>query len=181
MKKPNVKMLIMSALMAAVICVTAVISFKIGVIPITLALLGIFLTATMLEPKYAALSVVVYLLLGIIGVPVFSGFSSGIGVLAGPTGGYIVSYIFVALIVSIVTKRFNRNVIAMMVSLIVAIAVCYAFGTAWFLIYTKKGLAYALAACVTPFIIPDIIKGVVTCVIIKLLEKTPVFKMLYDK
>ena len=109
------------------------------------------------------LSVLVFILLGAIGVPVFAGFSGGIGVLAGTTGGYIIGFLFSALVMWAMEKLPGKKAVMQIVSMIVGLIVCYAFGTAWFMIVYSRangavGLATVLGWCVIPFIIPDIIK-----------------------
>ena len=149
---------------AAVIAVCSWISIPLTV-PITLQTMGICVCAGLLGAKRGALSVLVYMLIGLIGLPVFSNFTSGAGRLLGPTGGYIIGFIFTALIVGAFSNRFGKRAWALFFSMILGIAVCYVFGTAWFMIvYAEKSetavsLSSALGTCVIPFIIPDIIKA----------------------
>ena len=108
-------------------------------------------------------SVLVFILLGTVGAPVFSGFKGGLGVILGTTGGYIVGFIFMALVYIAAEKLFGSGSFVKLMALIVGLAVCYAFGTAWFMVvYTKNtgsvGLGTALMWCVVPFILPDIAK-----------------------
>ena len=94
----STKMLILAAIFTAVNVVCAQIQIPIAPVPISLATFAIFLTAGLLGHKYGSLSLIVYVLLGAIGVPVFAGFSGGFGIITGPTGGYIIGYIFTAFI-----------------------------------------------------------------------------------
>ncbi|MDE6385436.1 MAG: biotin transporter BioY [Eubacterium sp.] len=161
---------------AALITVCSWISIPLPTVPITLQTMGVCIASGLLGTKRGTLTVIVYILLGLIGVPVFAGFSSGIGVLAGATGGYIIGFIFTALIVGIMLKLLGKKVWVYILSMIIGIAVCYAFGTAWFMIYNNnKGdavsLVMALGWCVTPFIIPDLVKIAVAAVLCRRLNK----------
>ena len=116
--------------------------------------------------KYGTISVVVYILLGIIGAPVFAGFRGGLGVLAGPTGGYILGYIIIAFVTGAVcewTKKLKYIVPFMML----AVVLCYLVGTLWFCITMGNGFISALSMCVIPFIPWDIIKVILASTIIK--------------
>ena len=113
--------------------------------------------------KRGTLAVLVYVLLGAVGVPVFAGFSGGIGALLGNAGGYIIGFIFSALVMWAIEHFFGRKPVVQIISMVVGLIVCYAFGTAWFMIVYSRangavGLATVLGWCVIPFIIPDIIK-----------------------
>lgn len=133
------------------------------VIPITLQTLGIFVTLELLGGKKGTFSVLLYLLLGIIGIPVFSGFRGGIGVLLSPTGGYIVGFIFLALTYLLFTTIFNQRLWARILGMSCGLLICYGFGTLWFLLLysdTNKisEMMPVLQICIFPFIIPDIAK-----------------------
>lgn len=145
-------------------------------IPITLQTMGVCIASALLGIKRGTLSVVIYILLGLVGVPVYAGFSAGPGVLFGLTGGYIIGFVFTALIVGGALKLFGKKMWVYVVSMTVGILVCYAFGTAWFMIvYTAtKGaisLGAALMSCVVPFLIPDLVKIIVATVLCKALDK----------
>ncbi len=140
-------------------------------VPFTLQTFGVFLTFYLLGGKRGTLSIAVYILLGAVGLPVFSGFKGGFGVLLGTTGGYIVGFLFSALAMwglNLILSRFendnkNKKLLFPFLEMAVGLLVCYAFGTAWFMIvYARtKGavsLATCLSWCVLPFIVPDLIK-----------------------
>lgn len=132
-------------------------------VPFTLQTFGVFAAVGILGGKLGTIAVIGYVILGAIGVPVFSGFSGGVGVIAGTTGGYIVGFIFAALAMWMVEKILGRKPWVLILSMIAGLIVCYAFGTAWFMIvYTAKtgtvGLGAVLSWCVVPFIIPDAVK-----------------------
>ena len=132
-------------------------------IPFTLQTMGVFMTVGLLGGKRGTLTVLTYILLGAIGVPVFAGLTGGIRVLLGTTGGYIMGFLLSALLMWGIETIMGRNQIVLAFSMIAGLIVCYAFGTAWFmLIYTQHsgviGLSTVLGLCVIPFIIPDLIK-----------------------
>ena len=150
------------ALFAALMAICSWISIPLTV-PFTLQTFAVFVTLEIIGGKRGTLSILVFLLLGAIGVPVFAGFSGGIGVLAGTTGGYIIGFLFSALVMWAMEKLPGKKSVMQIVSMIVGLIVCYAFGTAWFMIVYSRangavGLATVLGWCVIPFIIPDIIK-----------------------
>ena len=161
-------------LSAAIIAVCSWISIPLTV-PITLQTMGVVLISGLFGAKRGTLSTLLYILIGAIGVPVFSGFKSGFGVLLGSTGGYIIGFIFTALIVGIVSDKTNK-LWALILSMVVGILVCYAFGTAWFaVVYAKANepasLATILGWCVIPFLIPDAVKIALAAVLTNRLKK----------
>ena len=132
-------------------------------IPFTLQTMGVFTTVGLLGGKRGTLTVLTYILLGAIGIPVFAGLTGGISVLLGTTGGYIIGFLLSALLMWGIETIMGRNQIALAFSMVAGLIVCYVFGTAWFmLIYTQHsgviGLSTVLGLCVIPFIIPDLIK-----------------------
>lgn len=175
-KKTNSKItdIVYIGLSAAIIAVCSWISIPLTV-PITLQTMGVVLISGLFGAKRGTLSTLLYILIGAIGVPVFSGFKSGFGVLLGSTGGYIIGFIFTALIVGIVSDKTNK-LWALILSMVVGILVCYAFGTAWFaVVYAKANepasLATILGWCVIPFLIPDAIKIALAAVLTNRLKK----------
>ena len=150
------------AVFAVIMAICSWISIP-AAVPFTLQTFGVFIAVGVLGGKRGTLSVLVFILLGAIGVPVFAGFSGGIGVLAGTTGGYIIGFLFSALVMWAKEKLPGKKSVMQIVSMIAGLIVCYAFGTAWFMIVYSRangavGLATVLGWCVIPFIIPDIIK-----------------------
>lgn len=160
----------------ALIAVCSWISIPLTV-PVTLQTMAVCITAGLLDTKKSVLTVVVYILLGLIGVPVYAGFTSGVGVLMGITGGYLVGFIFTALIVGIMVKILGKKIWVYALSMFLGIAACYAFGTAWFVLYNNSQnadavtIGAALSMCVVPFIIPDIVKIAVATLLCKRLDK----------
>ena len=150
------------ALFAALMCVLSPFSIPTGLVPLSLATFALYLTVAVLGTS-GTLSIVVYLLLGIVGLPVFSGGLGGLDRLIGPTGGYLVGYIPCALIAGLIIDRFENKKIAYPIAMVLGTVVLYALGTAWFMILMgAKGSPYtlgaALWACVIKFLPGDAVK-----------------------
>lgn len=133
------------------------------VVPFTLQTFAVFFTVSVLGGKRGSLAVLVYILLGAAGIPVFANFTGGIGIILNNTGGYIIGFIFMALLMWLMESMLGRGFFVRGVSMVLGLIVLYAFGTAWFmLVYTRNtgtvGLMSVLGWCVIPFIIPDLIK-----------------------
>jgi biotin transport system substrate-specific component len=165
-------------LFAALLAICSWISIP-TTIPFTLQTMGVFLAVGLLGGKRGTISILLYLLIGAIGVPVFSGFKGGIGALAGPTGGYLIGFVGTALIMWLFTARFGSSTKVLFLSMILGLMVCYCFGTLWFMwIYNRTqgaiSLMGTLSACVFPFIIPDLIKMAVAILLINRLR--PIIK-----
>ena len=172
-KKFTVKDMVISALFAVLIAVCAWIAIP-AAVPFTLQTMGLFLTMGLLGGRRAALTVTVYLLLGLIGIPVFSGFRGGLAMLAGITGGYLIGFLFAALVYWLITAKRSVHFPTMILGMIAGLLVDYAFGTAWFMLFYARaygaiGLSAALSMCVVPFIIPDLIKLGVAAAAVKTL------------
>lgn len=141
-------------------------------VPFTLQTFGVFLAIGVLGGRKGSLAVLVYILLGAIGVPVFAGFTGGIGILLRNTGGYIIGFLFSALAMWAMEMLFGKKPWVLALSMAVGLTVCYAFGTAWFMVVYAKdagaiGLATALGWCVFPFVIPDLVKIALAMVLSK--------------
>lgn len=145
-------------------------------VPFTLQTFAVFLAVSILGGKRGTLSVVVYVLLGAIGVPVFGEFTGGIDIILRNTGGYIIGFIFSALIMWLMEKLLGRKLWAQGISMVLGLLVCYAFGTAWFMfVYMRDtgviGLSTVLGWCVIPFIIPDAVKIALALTLSNVLKK----------
>ena len=132
-------------------------------VPFTLQTFAVFLAFGVLGGKRGTMAVLVYILLGAVGIPVFAGFTGGIGVLMGNTGGYILGFLGSALVMWALEKLPGKRSVIQIFSMIAGLLVCYTFGTLWFMtVYAgttgKVGLVTVLGWCVIPFIIPDLIK-----------------------
>ena len=150
--------LVLAALFAALTAVCSQIQIPLPMVPINLALFAVHLAGALLGAKWGALSMAVYALLGAIGVPVFAGFGSGPAVLFGKTGGYILGYILCAAIVGVLSRRIGFSYLKLCLSMVIGVAVCYAFGTAWFMVVSGLNLVTSLGYCVLPFLPGDAVK-----------------------
>lgn len=162
--KRSVYPLAITAVMAAVTCVVSPFSLNIGPIPISLCTLVLYLSVYLLGWKRGTISCLVYILLGLVGMPVFSNFSGGFAKVAGPTGGYIVGYLPLVLIAGLFVVKFDNRVVQFL-GMVLGTAVLYALGTAWFCVQSQTPLAEALGMCVFPFIPGDLIKMAVAIVL----------------
>ncbi len=172
MQNSKVYSMALIALFAAVTAVFSQIAIPIAPVPINLALLAVFACGGALGCKNGTISIAIYILLGIAGVPVFSGFQGGIAKVAGPTGGYIIGYLFTVFIVGLMCDKLSRKIWVLTVSMILGLIVCYVFGTAWFVFSMKQGIWESLMLCVFPFLPGDAVKIVGAALIVKALEKT---------
>ena len=132
-------------------------------VPFTLQTIAVFLSVAILGGKRGTLSIIIYVLLGAIGVPVFAGFSGGFGIILNTTGGYIIGFILSALIMWLMETMFGRKLPVQALSMVLGLLACYAVGTVWFMfVYMRQtgaiGLTTVLGWCVIPFLIPDAIK-----------------------
>ena len=193
-RSKQVAMMVLTALMTGILCVTGPISIPIGPVPISIGVLVLFLTVYVLGTKYATIACVLYLILGLAGLPVFAGHQGGLSKLAGPTGGYLIGYIPMVIIAGVIidiTKknrdnrineasgaadavapagndRLKKGLIKAIIQgagMLLAVVVLYAFGTAWFVISTGTPVGAALSLCVIPFIPADLIKIVIAAIL----------------
>ncbi len=170
----KIKQLVLTGVFAALTAVCAMITVPLpGMVPFNLALFAVFLTGVLLSKGAALTAQLVYLLLGLVGAPVFAGFASGPGVLFGPTGGYLTTYPIMAFLIALVKEkaagRFCRvfTITAMAFSLFV----CYSLGSLWYAAVTGRTLLESLVFTVQPFVIPDIAKIATAYGVAVLLEK----------
>lgn len=169
------KEMVLTAMLTAVMAVCSWISVP-AEIPFTLQTFAVFCAIGLLGGRNGLFSILVYILLGAIGIPVFAGPSGGIGIILGNTGGYIVGFVFIALICWLTEKLFGNGLIVRIISMLVGLAVLYAFGTAWFMfLYTKNtgdvSLIQVMKWCVTPFVIPDLLKLALAVVLTDRIKK----------
>ena len=170
----------LAGLFAALTAICSWISIPLGFtpVPMNLATLAVLLAGGLLGARYGAVSLTVYTLVGAVGVPVFAGFRGGFSVIAGPTGGYIVGYIAAAFVVGLLVSlaytgvnKSARQTLLMVTAMVAGLAVCYALGTAWFIISTHSEFKAALVACVVPFLPGEIIKIIAGTLLVKKLKK----------
>ena len=157
----KVKNMIYCSMFACIIVILAQVQITLpSLVPLTLQTLGIYLTAILLKPRLALITSLVYVLMGAIGLPVFTGFSGGIGILLGPTGGYIYSFPLMALIISMVINH-HTTVLFKIIAMILGTLICYLIGTLWFMYVMQMSLVPSLIACVLPFLPGDAIKIII--------------------
>lgn len=164
-KTLSIKNIALIGVITAITCILAPLSIPIGPVPISLTNLVIYFGLYILGTTKGTISYFVYLLLGLVGVPVFSGFTAGPQKLFGPTGGYLIGFIPMAIIAGIFIEKSGRKIVLSLVGMILGTAVCYVFGTAWLAYQAHYTFAQALAAGVLPFIAGDLIKMVLAALV----------------
>ena len=172
----SVRDLVYIAAAAALIAVCSFITIPVGPVPVTLQVFGVFLSLRLLGVRRGAAAVAVWIALGAAGVPVFSGFTGGLGRLFGVTGGYIVGFLFSALFYWAITRLAGDSLPAVLAAMLAGLAVCYAFGTLWFYAVSLSAgrettLSYVLSVCVWPFLPFDLLKIGLVEAVFRLLPK----------
>ena len=165
-QKIRTKQMVLIALMTAVTCVLGPLSIPLpfSPVPISLTNFAIFLAIFVLGMKSGTISFIIYLLLGAIGVPVFSSFRGGLQVLAGPTGGYLIGFIFLALIMGFALDHFDRKLVPTIIGMIIGMAICYIFGTAWLAGQLGMSFVAALGVGVIPYLPGDTAKIIIAII-----------------
>ena len=161
-KKLTTKDLAYMALCAVLLAVCSWISIPFAV-PFTLQTFGVFCTLLLLGGRRGTISIIVFILMAAVGLPVLSGFRGGIGALLGTTGGYILGFVLTGLIYWIFEASGGSRTAVKVAALVIGLGACYSFGTMWFMhVYARNtgpiGLGTALSWCVLPFIVPDVVK-----------------------
>ena len=169
--KNRIMAVVTVSLFTAIIAVCSFISIP-AAVPFTLQTLGIFTALTVLGGKRGTICIALYIFIGLVGIPVFSGFSAGVGHIAGATGGFILGFIFCGLIYWLITGLLGTKTITKAIALTLGLLICYIFGALWYTAFYLKGInpetvLTTLKVCVVPFIIPDLIKLGVALIIDK--------------
>lgn len=176
MKKTKTVDLVLCALFAALTAVLSQFAIPLEPVPINMAHISVFMAAGLLGARYSAISQTVFVLLGAVGLPVFSGYSGGIGVLFGPTGGYIVGYIACAFIAGLICEHFGKKMTVLVIAMALGLMATYILGTLWFVFITKMGFIAALSYCVIPFLPGAALKIMLSSVLVNrlypILQKT---------
>ena len=161
--KFSIKQLALIGLMAAVICVLGPFALNIPISPVAISLgtLAIYFVISVLGMKLGTISVIIYILLGLVGVPVFTNFTGGPAKLFGPSGGYIIGYIFLALICGFFVDKLGNKLPVYFAGMILGTAVLYTFGTLWMGYQMDLTFTQALMAGVVPYIPGDLIKMII--------------------
>jgi len=157
-------------LFSALSAVLSQISIPIGVVPINLTHVSIFLAAGLLGANLGVCSQIIFVLMGAVGIPVFSGFSSGLGIIFGPAGGFIFGYIGCVYVTGLIIDRFGRSITILALAMYAGWFVTYLLGILWFVYYTKTSFFAALPVCLFPFIPGDFLKTVLSVTLINRLR-----------
>lgn len=165
------KNMVLCALFAALLAACSQIVIPLPAISINLGLFAVYLTGAVLGPRWGTAAVLVFIALGACGVPVFLGFQAGPAYIFGKTGGYILGYVFAAWIVGMWSRRIGNSTPQLCAAMAVGLAVCYAFGTAWFMTLTGRTLTESLLLCVVPFLPGDAVKIGLAAATAKALER----------
>lgn len=159
------KNLILCAVFAAIIAVLAQISIPLpGGVPLTMQTLVVGLTGVILKSKNGFISVLIYVLMGAIGIPVFANFTGGIGIVLGPTGGFIIAFPIMAFIIGLVSEKTNKKYL-IFIGFFIGMVITYIIGTIQFSIVTGESIYKAILLCIVPFIVTDLIKGVLVSIL----------------
>lgn len=159
-KKMSTAQMTVTALMTAITCILGPMSLPIPIspVPISLTNLVLYFMAYVLGAKLSVASYVIYLLLGAVGLPVFSGFTGGLAKMAGPTGGYLIGFIFLAAIAGFFVERFPGKIYMHVIGMVIGTAICYIFGTVWLAGQLGIGFSAGLGVGVIPYLPGDTIK-----------------------
>ena len=163
--KLNISKLTLTALMTAVLCVLGpwALILPFSPIPLSLCTLGIYFAVILLGTRAGTISVLLYLLLGFVGLPVFTGFSGGPAKLLGPTGGYLIGYLFMALLCGLIAERCAGKYVVCFLGMCLGTVVCYLFGSIWMAYQLELSFGEAMIMGVLPYITGDLVKIFVAC------------------
>ena len=175
----RIKIITTVAIFSGIICVISPITIPVGVIPITLSTFSIYLIGGFTKKYIGVLSTIIYIFIGIIGLPVFSNYTGGIGVVLSITGGYILGYIPCVYVISLITSINKENIFLYPLSMILGTLICYMVGTFWFMVQTKNTILESILITIAPFVIFDIFKIILAtscCYVLN--NKTPYKEMI---
>lgn len=162
MQDNKIQNLTLTALMAAILCIMGPIVIPIGMVPMSLANMAIYLAIILLDKKKAVISTTIYLLIGLVGIPVFAGFSAGVGKLFGPTGGYLIGYLVLSFLggsfLENVKYQGKQKIGYQILALSMGTVGLYLFGTVWLMYQSRLNWITALSVGVVPFVVFDVIK-----------------------
>lgn len=171
MAKLKTRDLVLCGLFAALTGITSQITIPIGPVPVNMAHVAIFVGAGLLKPRLIACSQIIFILMGVMGLPVFSGFRGGMGHLLGPTGGFIIGYVICGWATAHLLKKIGLSWFGLIFSMIIGALISYGLGTFWFMEVTGADLATALLLCVVPFLFGDFLKILLSGFLIRRIRK----------
>lgn len=162
MEKDSTRNLCYTAFMTVLICICSWVSIPF-IVPFTLQTFAVFFVLLLLGGKNGTTAICIYLIMGMIGLPVFSGMRGGVSHLFGPTGGYIIGFVFTGITYMLFERLMKKKLIFKLAVLGSSLISCYLVGTLWFVtVYSLQGnhvgFLSAISICVLPYIIPDCIK-----------------------
>jgi biotin transport system substrate-specific component len=171
--RTKTKDMVLIGVMAALICIAGPLSIPLPFtpVPISLTNLAIYIVLFIVGWKRGTMSFLVYLLLGFVGLPVFSKGQAGAAILLGPTGGYLVGFLFIAVISGIVIEKYAGRVVPSVLGILVGLAITYLFGTVWYCFQAGIGFVEALGMCVIPFLPGDALKIIIAAILGPMLKK----------
>lgn len=153
--KSKVYPMTVTAVMAAIMAVISPFALFLGPVPVSFCTLLVCLNVYVLGWRRGTAATLVYILMGAVGMPVFSGFAGGAGTLLGPTGGYILGYLVLAVMAGLAVEYFPRKRAVHMLGMALGTVVLYGFGTAWYCVQAGQSLNAAVSVCVLPFLPGD--------------------------
>lgn len=165
--------MILCAFFIALTAVLSQVAFLVGPIPFNLATFSVLCAGALLGPKLGAISQGVYLVMGILGLPVFSLMRSGVGVLAGATGGYLIGYVLAPLVIGLLAERFGNNVFKLWSCLLAGFFTYMVCGLCWYMIITGSDPISALMICVVPYLPGDAVKLTIGTILCSRLNRVP--------
>lgn len=173
MKKVSTYTLALIGVMAAITCIVGPLSINIPIspVPISLTNLAIYISVFVLGWKKGTVSYLIYLLVGLVGLPVFSGFSSGFTKLAGPTGGYLIGFILMAVVCGWFVEKFSGKIYMYIIGMALGTGIAYLFGTVWLAKLMNLTFMEGLASGVIPFLPGDIVKVIISVLAGPILQK----------
>lgn len=165
------KSIVYTAMFAALICVCSILSIPIGAVPVTLQTFAVCAAVAFLGGRRGTICVMIYLLLGAVGLPVFAGMTGGFGMISGPTGGYLIGFLLTACITGFAADKLGRRIVPLILWMSLGVLACYIIGTVWFMLVTGMNLGVSLGYCVIPFLIPDAVKIAAAALLVNRLDK----------
>jgi len=171
----QLKMTVYTSLFVAFIAIGAFIAIPIGPVPIVLQNMFVLLAAIILGPVWGLACVGIYLLIGLAGLPVFAGGTSGIGKLFGPTGGYLLGYLPCIFVTASISKKLGRKMYSDIIAMVIGSLIIYAAGVPWLKVVTSMSYTKAFAIGMYPFLIGDTLKIIAAAYIAKSLR--PIIKL----
>ena len=166
----QLKMMVYTSLFVALIAIGALIAIPIGPVPIVLQNMVVLLAGILLGPAWGLACVAIYLLIGLVGLPVFAGGTAGIGKLFGPTGGYLLGYLPAVLVTGGISKALGNRLSADVIAMVMGSVMVYAAGVPWLKMATGMTFERAMVVGMAPFVIGDVVKIAAAAAIAKALR-----------